>query len=70
MIHGSGKKLTYGALAEAASRQKPPEKVALKDPKDFKIIGQRKKRLDTVGKTNGVSPVRYRRAACPACWWR
>ncbi|AOW12818.1 isoquinoline 1-oxidoreductase [Hydrogenophaga crassostreae] len=53
VIHGSGKKLTYGALAEAASRQKPPEKVALKDPKDFKIIGQRKKRLDTVGKTDG-----------------
>ena len=53
VVHRSGKKLTYGALAEAASRQKPPEKVTLKDPKDFKIIGQRKKRLDTVGKTNG-----------------
>lgn len=55
VVHSSGKKLSYGTLAEAASRQKPPEKVALKDPKDFKIIGQRKKRLDTVGKTNGTT---------------
>jgi isoquinoline 1-oxidoreductase subunit beta len=54
VIHGS-KKLTYGALAEAASKQKPPEKVALKDPKDFKIVGQRKARLDTVGKTDGTA---------------
>ncbi len=52
VIHGS-KKLSYGQLAEAASKQKAPEKVALKDPKDFKIVGQRKKRLDTSGKTNG-----------------
>jgi isoquinoline 1-oxidoreductase beta subunit len=53
VIHSSGKKLSYGALAEAASRQKAPEKVVLKDPKDFKIVGQRKARLDTVGKTDG-----------------
>lgn len=52
VIHGS-KKLSYGQLAEAASKQKAPEKVALKDPKDFKILGQRKARLDTAGKTNG-----------------
>lgn len=54
VIHGS-KKLSYGQLAEAAAKQKAPEKVALKDPKDFKILGQRKKRLDTAGKTNGQS---------------
>jgi isoquinoline 1-oxidoreductase subunit beta len=53
VIHKSGKRLSYGSLVEAASRQKAPEKVALKDPKNFTIIGQRKKRLDTVGKTNG-----------------
>ena len=52
VIHGS-KKLSYGQLAEAAAKQKAPEKVALKDPKDFKIVGQRKARLDTVGKTDG-----------------
>ncbi|WP_372658317.1 molybdopterin cofactor-binding domain-containing protein, partial [Hydrogenophaga sp.] len=55
VLHSSGKALTYGALAEAASRQKAPEKVVLKDPKNFKIVGQRKKRLDTVGKTNGTA---------------
>ncbi len=54
VMHGS-KKLSYGQLAEAASKQKPPEKVALKDPKDFKIVGQRKARLDTVGKTDGTA---------------
>jgi isoquinoline 1-oxidoreductase beta subunit len=52
VIHGS-KQLTYGALAEAASKQQAPKQVVLKDPKDFKIVGQRKARLDTVGKTNG-----------------
>lgn len=52
VIHG-GKKLSYGQLAEAAAKQKPPEKVALKDPRDFKILGQRKPRLDTAGKING-----------------
>ncbi|MCB2016327.1 MAG: xanthine dehydrogenase family protein molybdopterin-binding subunit [Hydrogenophaga sp.] len=52
VIHGS-QTLSYGQLAEAASRQKPPEKVALKDPKDFRILGQRKARLDTPAKTDG-----------------
>jgi isoquinoline 1-oxidoreductase beta subunit len=49
----SGRKLSYGQLAEAASRLKPPEKVTLKDPKDFKIVGKPTKRLDTPDKTNG-----------------
>lgn len=53
VLHTSGKQLSYGALAEAASRQKAPEKVALKDPRDFTIVGQRKQRLDTAGKTDG-----------------
>lgn len=55
MHKGSGKKLSYGQLVGAASQQKPPEKVALKDPKEFKILGQRKHRLDTAGKTNGTA---------------
>ena len=50
-----GKKATYGSLAEAASKLPVPEKVALKDPKDFTIVGKRTKRLDTPAKTNGTA---------------
>ncbi|MDA9477581.1 aldehyde dehydrogenase [Bradyrhizobium sp. CCBAU 65884] len=49
----SGRKLAYGALALAAQGQTPPKDVALKDPKDFVIIGQPLKRLDTPDKVNG-----------------
>lgn len=35
----SGHRLTYGELAEAASRQPVPEYPRLKDPKDFKLLG-------------------------------
>ena len=54
VIHAaSGRKLSYGALAEAASSQTPPKDVPLKDPKDFTLIGKPLKRLDTPDKTNG-----------------
>jgi isoquinoline 1-oxidoreductase beta subunit len=49
----SGRKLSYGALASAAGSQTPPKDVALKDPKDFVLIGKPLKRLDTPDKTNG-----------------
>ncbi len=49
----SGRKLSYGALATAASSQAPPKEVALKDPKDFALIGKPLKRLDTPDKVNG-----------------
>src|SRR6267154_3920758 len=49
----SGRKLSYGALASAASSQTPPKEVALKDPKNFVYIGQPLKRLDTPDKVNG-----------------
>ncbi|HXQ04366.1 MAG TPA: molybdopterin cofactor-binding domain-containing protein, partial [Bradyrhizobium sp.] len=49
----SGRKLSYGALAAAASSQTPPKDVALKDPKDFALIGKPLKRLDTPDKVNG-----------------
>jgi isoquinoline 1-oxidoreductase beta subunit len=49
----SGRKLSYGALAAAAGSQTPPKDVALKDPKDFTLIGKPLKRLDTPDKTNG-----------------
>jgi isoquinoline 1-oxidoreductase beta subunit len=49
----SGRKLSYGALAGAAGNQTPPKDVALKDPKDFALIGKPLRRLDTPDKTNG-----------------
>ncbi|HMH74759.1 MAG TPA: molybdopterin cofactor-binding domain-containing protein, partial [Bradyrhizobium sp.] len=49
----SGRKLSYGALAAAASSQTPPKEVALKDPKDFTLIGTPLKRFDTPDKVNG-----------------
>jgi isoquinoline 1-oxidoreductase beta subunit len=49
----SGRKLSYGALAAAASNQTPPKDVALKDPKDFRLIGTPLKRFDTPDKVNG-----------------
>src|SRR3979411_1854186 len=49
----SGRRATFGALAEAASRIEPPKEVKLKDPKDWKIAGKPLKRLDTPDKLTG-----------------
>jgi isoquinoline 1-oxidoreductase subunit beta len=49
----SGRSLSYGELALAAASLAVPEKVALKDPEKFALIGKALKRLDTPGKTNG-----------------
>lgn len=49
----SGKKLHYGELVEAASKLTPPENVALKDKKDYKIIRKPMPRQDTPHKVNG-----------------
>jgi isoquinoline 1-oxidoreductase subunit beta len=54
-VTGGGKSATYGELAEAAAKLPVPEKPKLKDPKDFRIVGQRTKRLDTPAKTNGTA---------------
>src|SRR5204863_183883 len=45
--------LAYGALAEKAAKLPVPDKVPLKDPKDFTLIGTPAKRLDTADKVNG-----------------
>ncbi len=49
----SGRQLSYGALAVAASSEVPPKDVPLKDPADFVLIGKPLKRLDTPDKVNG-----------------
>jgi CO/xanthine dehydrogenase Mo-binding subunit len=56
VIHSpSGRKLSYGALADTAAKIPVPTQVALKDPKDFKLIGTPAKRLDTPAKVNGTA---------------
>ena len=50
---GSGKKLTYGAVAAAAAQLEPPKEVKLKDVKDWKIAGKPVKKLDTLDKVTG-----------------
>src|SRR5437899_5732371 len=49
----SGRKTSYGKVAEAAAKVEPPKEVALKDPKDWKIAGKPLKRLDTLPKLTG-----------------
>ena len=44
----------YGTLLEAASKITPSAEPKLKDPKDFKIIGKKMKRLDSPSKVNGT----------------
>jgi isoquinoline 1-oxidoreductase subunit beta len=56
VIHdASGRRASYGSLAEAASKITPPTDVPLKDPKDFTLIGKPTHRLDTPSKTNGTA---------------
>ena len=51
----SNRQATFGDLAAKAASQPAPDKVALKDPKDFKLIGQKLPRVDIPGKTNGTA---------------
>jgi isoquinoline 1-oxidoreductase beta subunit len=46
-------RLTYGELASKAAAIPVPENPPLKDPKDFRIMGTRVRRLDTPSKVNG-----------------
>ena len=54
MVHAAtGRRLGYGALADAAAKLPVPEKVALKEPAEFKLIGTPHRRLDSAGKVDG-----------------
>jgi isoquinoline 1-oxidoreductase beta subunit len=56
VVHAPTKrKIKYGELAADAARMPVPDKVALKRPEDFKLIGTPAKRLDTPGKVNGTA---------------
>ena len=49
----TGRRLKYGALVDMAAKLPVPDKVVLKDPKQFTLIGTPAKRLDTPDKVNG-----------------
>ena len=46
----SGRKLAFGAVAEAAAKVPPPADVKLKDPRDWKLAGRPRRRLDVPAK--------------------
>ena len=53
--HASGKKASFGELADAASKQAVPATVKLKDAKDFVFIGKSFPRTDSKAKSNGTA---------------
>lgn len=53
VIGPGGKRADYGALAEAAMQLPVPTQVTLKDPKNFKLIGQPTGRIDAAAKSSG-----------------
>ena len=55
VLGANGKSATYGSLAAAAAKLPAPEKVTLKDPSEFRIVGKRVTRLDTPAKVNGTA---------------
>jgi len=53
VVYNGSKKMTYGALADAAAALPVPEKVALKDPAAFRYLGKPQPRLDSPMKVDG-----------------
>ena len=53
VIGAGGRRVGYGELAEAAMALPVPANVKLKDPKQFRLIGQPTTRLDAVAKSSG-----------------
>lgn len=49
----SGRKTTYGKVAQAAAKLEVPKEPKIRDPKDWKLIGKGVPRLDTEDKLNG-----------------
>jgi isoquinoline 1-oxidoreductase beta subunit len=55
IVSHQNKKATFGQLAADAAKQKVPEDVPLKDPKDFVYIGKPARRTDARAKSNGTA---------------
>jgi len=49
----SGRRLRYGELVDKAASMPVPDKIILKDRKDFSLIGTPAKRIDSADKVNG-----------------
>jgi isoquinoline 1-oxidoreductase subunit beta len=49
----SGRHVRFGAVAAEAAKIAPPSKVTLKDPKDWKLIGTPRNRLEIADKVTG-----------------
>ena len=49
----TGRTVTFGRIARAAARVPPPKDIRLKDPKDWKLAGTPRKRLETIDKVQG-----------------
>jgi len=52
----TGRKTTYGKVAELASTLTPPDpkSITLRDPRDWRVAGQPYARIDTANKVNGT----------------
>jgi len=54
VVYGpGGKSARYGELAKDAARKPVPEKVSLKHPSEFRLIGKQVRRLDSPAKCDG-----------------
>ncbi|MEH6720212.1 MAG: xanthine dehydrogenase family protein molybdopterin-binding subunit [Aurantimonas endophytica] len=51
----SGRETGFGELADKAATMEPPANPALKDPKDFVLVGKDRPKLDTPAKTDGTA---------------
>jgi isoquinoline 1-oxidoreductase subunit beta len=51
----NGRSLAYGALVDVASTLPVPKGVALKEPRDFRVIGKPLKRIDGRSKVDGTA---------------
>jgi isoquinoline 1-oxidoreductase beta subunit len=54
VIGPAGQTASYGSLADAAMKQPAPATVRLKEPGEFRYIGQPRKRLDARAKSSGM----------------
>ena len=52
---GSKRQATFGSLVRMAASLPVPEKVTLKDPRDFKLIGRQASRVDVAAKVDGTA---------------